>query len=155
MYEVIAQAQVSRDGVQGSISGSLETIQKGTNGLIRLNAYGIAPFFDIAGAEWVAQQVFDFKGVDITVVDVYGEGLNNAYILFRGSPAFPVAILAAIPGILIGLSILIGVVTVSILIWKAVALFPTNPGASIGIIIGVGAAILGGIALYGWSKGRH
>ncbi len=154
-WEQVAQAQVSSQGVQGDVWKTLDELPVGTEGLLSLHAPGIGPLMDAAGAELVAKTAFWTKGVNITVVDCYGQGLNDGYIRFTGSPVPVLAILAAVALVLELLLYLGIVIVVGLFIWKvlggilgAIQKIAANPW-SLALVVG---GVLGGLYLVGRKK---
>ena len=121
-WEKVAQAQVSSSGVQGDVWKTLDELTVGTKGLLSLQGPGIGPIMDAGGVEAIVQGVFWTKGVDIKVLDCYGEGLDNGYIKFTGSPAAVVAVLVALGPVLTALFYLGIVVVAGLFIWKALSI---------------------------------
>ena len=148
-WEQIAQATVTSAGIQGDVWLTLEDIPVGSQGLLKLEAFGVGPLFDLAGTEWVVQQVFTRAGLTLTVEDCYGEGWNTAYIHFKGSPLPVIALLAAIGPVLYALGIIIAVVTVSLFLWS----FAKEPQKFTLPFLVIGGLVLGGLYL-SW-KGKR
>jgi hypothetical protein len=149
-WEQVAAAQVSSQGVQGDAWRSVEELPVGTDGYLSFQAPGIGPIMDTGGVEAIARGVFWAKGVDIKVLDCYGEG-DNGYIRFTGSPAGVVAILIAVAAVLEILLYLGIVVVVGLFIWKAVSVIQKlveHPEA----ILLIGGFVLGGLYLAGRRK---
>lgn len=144
----VARGNVSPDGIQGSIWKSINEIQPGTEGLMHLKAPGIGPVMDAAGVEKVVSSIFYTQGARITVVDCYGEGWNDGYIRFRGSPVAVLAIFAAMVPILQTLLYIGIVVAISILVWKAAEIVKPVVSNPLSLAL-AGGAVLGGIYLMG------
>ncbi len=154
-WEQVAQAQVSSQGIQGDIWKTLDELPVGTEGYLSLQAPGIGPLMDAGGAELIAKAAFKLKGVDIKVVDCYGEGLNTGYIRFTGSPAWVVPVLVAVAAVLELLLYLGIVVVVGLFIWKVVGgvvgvfqKVAENPW-TLALVVG---GVLGGLYLVGRKK---
>ena len=149
-WEQVAQANVSSSGVQGDVWKTLDELPVGTEGLLSFHAPGIGPLM-AAPVEWIAQVAFRARGVDIKVVDCYGQGLNDGYIRFTGSPVPVVAILIAVAAVLELLLYLGIVIVVGLFIWKAVGVVQKlveHPGT----IVAIGVLVLGGLYLAGRKK---
>ncbi|MBU2009820.1 MAG: hypothetical protein KJ624_08320 [Chloroflexi bacterium] len=149
-WEQVAQAQVSSQGVQGDVWKTLDELPVGTEGLLSLHAPGIGPLMDAWGVEAIVKGVFWAKGVDIKVVDCYGQG-NDGYIRFTGSPAAVVAVILALAPVLTALFYLGIVVVVGLFIRKAVSVIEKlveNPWT----IVAIGTFVLGGLYLAGRKK---
>jgi hypothetical protein len=149
-WEQVAQARVSSSGVQGNVSNTLDELPVGTEGYLALSSPGIGPLMDMAGAEAIVQAAFWAKGVNIQVVDCYGQGFNSGYIRFKGSPVAVLAILVAVAAVL-ELLLYIGiVVVVGLFIWKVlggvVGAFQKLVEHPWSIAL-IGGAVLGGIYL--------
>ena len=95
----------------------------------------VAPLFDIAGAEWIADRFLNEAGAKL--LDVEGEGLNRIIMHFEADPVWLTpAGLAAIAAILIA----IGLIVVAVRI-DADLLAPLAAGAIVAIILGLIVAI--------------
>jgi hypothetical protein len=145
-WEQVAQAQVSSSGVQGNVWRALDELPVGTEGLLHFNAPGIGPLLDQATAEATVRAALWFKGVDIKVVDCYGQGFNDGYIRFKGSPVAVLAILVAAAAVLELLLYIGVVVAIAVLIWKALSLLQKVVEHPWSIAL-IGGAVLGGIYL--------
>ncbi len=147
-WEQVAQAQVSSQGVQGDVWKTLDELPVGTEAYLSFKAPGIGPIMDAGGVEAIVRGVFWAKGVDIKVLDCYGQGLNDGYIRITGSPAAVVAILLAVAAVLEILLYLGIVVVVGLFIWKAVSVIQKlveHPWT----IVAIGTFVLGGLYLAG------
>jgi len=95
-WPLVARGSVSSDGLEGEVWTALSDLLSGDEAVLQLNAWGIGPFMDGPGVEAVAQQAFNMRGVDVTVLDCYGEGWSDGFIRIKGSPAGVLAIIGAI-----------------------------------------------------------
>ena len=149
-WEQVAAAQVSSSGIQGDVWKTLDELPPDTEGYLSLHAPGIGPIMNAAGVELIAKGVFWAKGVDIKVLDCYGQG-DDGYIRFTGSPAGVVAVLIALAPLLTALFYLGIVVVVGLFIWKALGVIEKlveNPWT----IVALGGLVLGGLYIVGRRK---
>ena len=151
MWEKVAEAQVSSDGVHGDILTAISEIPKGAVGRIVVSGPLLGPVFDAAGVELAIQAAFDRQGIDAQVVDAWGEGWNTGYIQFTGSPIPLVPLLWAIAAVLAALGVVAVIVTISILLLKVAAAGPSGAAFSLLLVAG---ATLGGIYLWSKRKGK-
>ena len=153
-WEQVATANISSSGVQGDIWKTLDTLPVGTEGLLHLHAPAIGPLMNAWGVEAIVRGVFWAKGVDIKVLDCYGQG-DDGYIRFTGSPVAVVAILIALAPVLTALLYLGIVIVVGLFIWKVVGgivevfqKVAENPW-TLALVVG---GVLGGLYLVGRKK---
>ncbi len=150
-WEEIARANVSPSGIQSGLWKAFDEIQPNTDGLMRLSAPGIGPVMNAAGVEQIVQSIFVTQGAHITVVDCYGEGWNDGYIRFKGSPVAILLIMAALVPILQILLYIGIVVAVSILIFKAAAIAKEAISNPLPVVL-IAGTIFGGLYLLGRGK---
>jgi hypothetical protein len=148
-WEQVAGANVS-DQETRDIWKTLDEVPVGTEGYISFQAPGIGPFLDAWNAELIVKGVFWAKGVDIKVLDCYGEG-DVGYIRFRGSPQGVVAILIALAPLLTALLYFGIVVVVGLFIWKALGVIEKIVGSPWTLAL-IGGFVLGGLYLAGRRK---
>lgn len=139
----VATAQVTSKGVQGDIAKTLDEMVPGQRGRLKLEAPGLGLVFNAAGVEQVAQLAFNAKGVDATVIDCWGEGINTGWIEFHASPLPIVLLIWGIAAVLAALGFVILVVALTLFVIKA----PAEALKWLPIALGAGsaAAAVGGI----------
>ena len=119
------------------VKPAVQELPIGTNGLIHIRAPLAGRLFDMAGTEQTIARFLAPPGA--TIIDAYGEGWNDGYIKFHGSPIAVVPFLYAIAAALAALGIVIGTIKFDADLPEQIA--TTAKWGSIGLIA-IGAILI-------------